>query len=87
MMKVSMGIFEMEMTEAVMGNLYSIATGDHMPEAIDRVESIIISMYRGEVGADEAMGALAVLHDIKEDYELLLQMNIERRKEVRDEGD
>ncbi len=86
-MKVSMGRYEMEVTPSMLANLCAIHDGDHMPEAIDRIESVMISMYRGEVDADMVMGCLSVLHDIKDDYELILAMNIQERKEAGHDGE
>ena len=86
-MKVSMGRYEMEVTPGMLADLCAIHDGDHMPEAIDRIESVMISMYRGEVDADMVMGCLSVLHDIKDDYELLLTMNIRERKEAGHESE
>lgn len=84
-MKVAIGRHEMTVTAQTLAELAAVCSGDHMPTAIDRVESIIISMYRGEVSSEEAMAALGVLHDIKYDYELLLAIDIKERKEAADD--
>ncbi len=78
-MRVAIGHYEMDLSEDMMADMADICSGDHMPRAIERVENIIIEMYRNGVTAEEVMAALGVLHDIKADYELLLRMTIRKR--------